>query len=130
MKEEGNAIMKIEEFYNSKIMNISYEKGSAKTVSDFYDNFIKHRLPDKKVLEKWHKLIVDYVNSHSAIYFIRKYESNGKKGSWNTRRGCVVRFSNAELVYSKPYCCLDINHIFSQSLYLLYFLVFGFQSCF
>ena len=100
--------MLINDFYKSKIVNYTYTNGKCEKISDLFEKFILPKLPKKYIIESWHKLIIQYINSDNAIYFIRKYESTKRNGKWNTRRGCVVKFDNLEFVYSSNFLAHDI----------------------
>lgn len=102
----------IDDFYGSNPKNIIYNDGYCDTISDFYNNFIcdESRMISDSYLKQWHDLLVNYYyRTDNPVFFIRKYESAGQKGSWNTRRGAVVRFKNGvEIVYSSNFLAHDI----------------------
>ena len=102
--------MLIKDFYNLKnSKSIDYSAGYCLTIKDFYNDFILPRIPSKAIVIQWHKLINQYImNEPNSICFIRKYESTKSIENWNTRRGCVVRFNNFELVYSSNFLAHDI----------------------
>ena len=61
---EGNMV-------TNSILYSRWEKRYAKTIKDFYKDFIEPRLPDIQVLEKWNDLLLWYIDQPDAIYFYR-----------------------------------------------------------
>lgn len=103
----------IEEFYSINVPKIRYSqtKQPIPLVCDFYQEFLVagKRLPDKKVVEEWHDLLIWYINQPDATFFVRKYEGGKKNGEWDNRRGAVIQFDDGfEIAYSSNFLAHDI----------------------
>ena len=62
----------------NEVLYSRWEKRYAKTIKDFYNDFINPRLPDVDVLMKWNDLLLWYIDQPSAIYFLRGGNVDGK----------------------------------------------------
>ena len=54
------------------------ERGTAGTIGEFWEKFIKPRLPQKEIMEKWFELLKDYTESDNPVFAIRNF-SNPEK---------------------------------------------------
>lgn len=53
--------------------------GDAKTIKDFFETFIKDKLPKKHIVKKWHKLLMEYIKDDSNIGCAIRYGNSGSK---------------------------------------------------
>lgn len=53
--------------------------GNDITIADFFDSFIKPRLPKKDVIKKWHRVLMDYVSSLDYLSCAVRYGNDGSK---------------------------------------------------
>lgn len=65
--------------------------GNASTIEEFWDSFIVHNLPEKEVVLKWHKVLMEYVNQPDAMFAIRGYNTASKDNYDSLRRGFLTR---------------------------------------
>lgn len=107
--------MTIKEFHKKRISKIQYTNsleengGSICSVEDFYNSFLINRAPKKEFVEKWHDLLVWYLNEPDAILLVRKYESTKKRGIWDNRRGAVVNYDDGfEFAYASNFLAHEI----------------------
>lgn len=76
--------------------------GEASSVDDFFENFVKPRLPKKEVIIKWHKILMEYVDNTKELSCAVRYGNSGskdeslsgEKGYLKLRRGWLTQ--NAE----------------------------------
>ena len=97
--------MTIEEFLDpgNNIQSPIVPNGETNTVSEFYDNAIC--VPQNpETIRKWHRLLTRYMDDSNAIILSRLYESAGRPGDWQTRRGMLTRMADGFL-----YACAS-NH--------------------
>lgn len=108
--------MTIQNYYDTRINNISYKSSTIDIgqpihyIEDFYNLFLckAARIPDIKILKEWNELLIWYVDQPNAVFFVRKYESAGKKGAWDNRRGATTKFKdNFEIVYASNFLAHD-----------------------
>lgn len=110
---KGKPCNTINDFYSLTVPKIKYSycNKPIHTIGDFYKEFLidSNRLPQKNVVEAWHKLLVWYIDQPNAPLFIRKYEAGKNEGEWDNRRGCVVQFQDGfEIVYASNFLAHDI----------------------
>ena len=110
---KGKKCNTIEDFYTLSIPKIKYSCSNKPihTVEDFFEEFLirDRRLPQKNVIEEWHKLLVWYIDQPNAPLLIRKYEAGKNEGEWDNRRGCVIQFEDGlEVVYASNFLAHDI----------------------
>ena len=53
------------------------QSGNSDTIADFFDSFIKPKLPKQEIVKKWHKLLLDYIKDDANI-------------------GCAIRYGNSD----------------------------------
>jgi hypothetical protein len=66
--------------------------GSSTSIEDFYEKVVLINSPQKEIVEKWHKLLIQYVNDNDAIFFVRRYASAPKKDWTKIRRGFLTEY--------------------------------------
>ncbi len=49
--------------------------GKCKSLDEFWASFIEPLLPQRSAVEKWHRILKEYVNKPDAIFFMRAYGS-------------------------------------------------------
>ena len=111
--------MKFNDYYNDYLNNRIYKttfiSGNDSTVADFYKNCISKTQLDMKLIEKWHKMFIDYSKLDDAIFWIRKYEGGGTKGAWNNRRACLTKYRyKGKNRYYVAVSNFDIQDIFNM----------------
>jgi len=67
------------------------QAGNASTIEDFWDSFIVHHLPDKEVVLKWHKVLMEYIRQPDAMFAIRGYNTAANDNYDSLRRGFLTR---------------------------------------
>lgn len=65
--------------------------GKALTAEEFWDSFIVHNLPEKDVVLKWHRVLMEYVKRPDAMFAIRGYNTAAKDNYDSLRRGFLTR---------------------------------------
>lgn len=73
--------------------------GENETIDDFFELFIKNRLPEKEIIKKWHKLLMDYVSDLTNLSCCVRYGNDGgkkltkhgEKGYFKLRRGWLTK---------------------------------------
>lgn len=66
--------------------------GSSTSIEDFYQKVVLINSPKKEIVEQWHELLIQYINDHDAIFFIRRYASAPKKDWSKIRRGFLTEY--------------------------------------
>lgn len=82
-------------------------QGYADTVKEFFENFILPRLPQKDVIVKWHRLLMDYVKDESSLSCCVRYGNSGSNttsrqgetGYKKLRRGWLTKNTNDDFEY-------------------------------
>ena len=107
-------IEKLEDIKQPPISKLQF--GVAKTLQEFWETFIKPRLPDKEVVLKWHKTLLEYVKQENAMFAIRGYNTEAKKEDWyKLRRGWLTRtnagysFFYTDNFHAAYYCKMTID---------------------
>lgn len=67
------------------------QDGKALTAEEFWDSFIVHHLPEKDVVLKWHRVLMEYVNRPDAMFAIRGYNTAPRENYDSLRRGFLTR---------------------------------------
>lgn len=67
------------------------QDGKALTAEEFWDSFIVQNLPEKDVVLKWHKVLMEYVNRPDAMFAIRGYNTAPRDNYDSLRRGFLTR---------------------------------------
>ena len=62
---------------NSKAIWEGFE-GHAKTIGEFWMDFIEPRLPLKDTVIKWHQLLMEYIKEPRAVFAIRYYHTEAQ----------------------------------------------------
>ena len=65
--------------------------GRAESLEEFWDNFVAEHIPDSITLKKWHRLLIDYVNSIDPLLVIRGYNVADKGSYGDLRRGFLTK---------------------------------------
>lgn len=66
--------------------------GSATSIEDFYEKVVLINSPKKEIVERWHNLLIQYINDDEAVFFIRRYSSAPKKDWTKIRRGFLTEY--------------------------------------
>lgn len=74
-------------------------KGTNDTVGDFFEKFVKPRLPKKSTIKLWHRILMDYTDDLSNISCCVRYGNNGSEkvseygesGYYKLRRGWLTK---------------------------------------
>lgn len=83
----------------NKIVNISKcPEGIYPKIKDVYEQLIEPNLPNVDVVQKWHTLLVRYMEDKDAVYILRKYASDKIDGDWATRRGMLTEYLDGSYV--------------------------------
>ena len=87
--------------------------GEASSVDDFFENFVKPRLPKKEVVMKWHNILMEYVADTKELSCAVRYGNSGSKdeslsgetGYLKLRRGWLTKNTedNFEYFYADNY---------------------------
>ena len=64
--------------------------GSSKTVGDLWNDVIFNLLPDKDVVLRWHKVLMEYVERPDAMFAIRGYNTEPTERYGRLRRGFLT----------------------------------------
>lgn len=64
--------------------------GSSKTVGDLWNDVIFNLLPDKDVVLRWHKVLMEYVERPDAMFAIRGYNTEPIERYGRLRRGFLT----------------------------------------
>ena len=64
--------------------------GSSKTVGDLWNDVIFNLLPDKDVVLRWHKVLMEYVERPDAMFAIRGYNTEPAERYGRLRRGFLT----------------------------------------
>ena len=110
---QGKTCNTIEDFYALTVPKIRYSHNDKpiRTVGDFYNDFLTkgRRLPQKNVIEEWHKLLLWYIDQPDVPLLVRKYEGGKQNSEWDNRRGAVIQFDDGfEIVYASNFLAHDI----------------------
>ena len=79
---------------------IKMADGSAKSLSELYDNCIEEHLRFQANAIAWHEMFMRYIALPDAVFWVRRYESSSKKqkalhgGRWPTRRACKTEYTD------------------------------------
>lgn len=82
-----------------------YCQGSAENISDFWTNFVEPRLPQREVVEAWHKLLKEYVEDTKNITCAIRYGNgrqtlkSGEIGDNSLRRGWLTKNTEDDFQY-------------------------------
>lgn len=83
--------------------------GELSSLDELYEILIKYSLPKESTVEKWHSLLIEYVQQKDAIFFIRRYASASNK-QWDLiRRGFLTEYSSG------------LNYVFCDNYFAHYF---------
>lgn len=72
-----------------EVLYTPWDKNYAKTLGEFYDDFVAPRLPDPEVVLQWHEVIKYYSEQKNVIFPIRAGNTKG-----HLRRGWLVNVNN------------------------------------
>ncbi len=61
------------------------------SVDDFFENFVKPRLPKKEVVIKWHNILMEYVANTKELSCAVRYGNSGSGGYDKLRRGWLTQ---------------------------------------
>jgi hypothetical protein len=83
------------------------KKGEAQNIEKFYNIIVAPMFENSDFLISWHNLLVEYVNTKTPTFFIRKHGS-AAKGNYNTlRRGFTSIDKNSiEYVFCDNTLCM------------------------
>lgn len=86
-----------------------FKDGYSDTIDDFFNNFIKPRLPNENIIRKWHKLLMEYTDESNfdKISCCVRYGNNGsqkvsnhgEKGYYKLRRGWLTKNIDDDFEY-------------------------------
>lgn len=65
-------------------------EGSFESVSELWENFIVPRLPQKEIVLRWHKVLLDYIKRPDAVFPVRGYNSAAPEQYGRLRRGFLT----------------------------------------
>ena len=68
-----------------------YTSGSADTVSDFWETFVKPHLIPVNIISRWCELLYRYVDDTGVVYAIRTFNDRKENGDKDLRRGFVTK---------------------------------------
>lgn len=84
-------LYKLDSINTPKVTPLS--SGNCETVEDLWNKVIYPLLPAKEVMLRWHKVLMEYVKSTSAMFAIRGYNTAQKDSYHQLRRGFLTRTS-------------------------------------
>lgn len=96
----------LDEFFDkTNELNIqTIPNGSVSTIEEFYDKVVSLNLPKRETVEKWHDLLMKYVEDDEAIFFIRRYATAPNKNWKLIRRGFLTEYDDGlKYVYCDNY---------------------------
>ena len=70
---------------------VPLQNGKVPTAEEFWDSFIIRNLPEKDVVLKWHRVLMEYVKRPDAMFAIRGYNTAAKDNYDSLRRGFLTR---------------------------------------
>lgn len=83
--------------------------GNADTIAQFFEEFIKNRLPDQNVVKKWHNILMEYTNDANLgdLSCCVRFGNNGGKsaskwgetGYYKLRRGWLTQNTTDNFEY-------------------------------
>ena len=71
----------------------------SSSVDDFFENFVKPRLPKKEVVLKWHEILMEYVANTKELSCAVRYGNSGNGGYDKLRRGWVTQNTDDDFEY-------------------------------
>lgn len=87
--------------------------GEAASVDEFFENFVKPRLPKKEVVIQWHNILMEYIDDTKELSCAVRYGNSGSKdeslsgetGYLKLRRGWLTKNTddNFEYFYADNY---------------------------
>ena len=89
--EADALINKLANINNPKVTPLS--SGNCETVEDLWNEVIYPMLPAKAVMLRWHKVLMEYVKSPTAMFAIRGYNTAQQDQYHQLRRGFLTRTS-------------------------------------
>jgi hypothetical protein len=90
--------------------------GDTNSVEEFYKNVILINSPDKDIVEKWHQLLMEYVNDREAVFFIRRYASDSNNDWTMIRRGFLTEYDSG------------LKYVFCDNYFAHYFFMMAMQG--
>lgn len=64
--------------------------GEIRTMDEYWDAFVSPFLPEYSVMEGWHRVLMEYIDSPNATFAIRAYSSDPQKRYDRLRRGFLT----------------------------------------
>lgn len=65
--------------------------GEIQTMEEYWNTFVEPFLPDDDVMERWHRVLMEYIASPNATFALRAYFSASKKEQYHSlRRGFLT----------------------------------------
>lgn len=101
-------ILKINVPSVSELPNVgSLPAGTAATIEDFFETFVRDRLPERDVIKHWHKLLMDYTSDLTKLSCCVRFGNNGtdkasssgEKGYYKLRRGWLTQNDRDDFEY-------------------------------
>jgi len=103
-------ILKISENPIADVANIGLlPTGNAATIEEFFNKFVKPRLPEEKTVKQWHKILMEYTDEENwpELSCCVRYGNNGgkKKSKWGEtdyfklRRGWLTKNKDDKFEY-------------------------------
>lgn len=81
-----------------------YTSGSADTISDFWETFVKPHLIPVNIISRWCELLYRYVDDTGVVYAIRTFNDRKENGDKDLRRGFVTKTDkNYSFFYTDNY---------------------------
>lgn len=94
---------KIKKINIPSVINVSsvgpLPSGKADTIEEFFDGFVKPRLPKESVIREWHKLLMKYTDDLTNVSCCVRFGNNGsdktsvygERGYYKLRRGWLTQ---------------------------------------
>lgn len=93
-----------------------WDKYYSRTIGDFYEDFIKPRIPRPDVVLEWHRMLMKYCEMDGAIFPIRDGHTNAPDDKIKLRRGWLVRV-DWDVPYDKRFSYTFTDNYFPAYIY-------------
>lgn len=79
------------------------QDGRVSSVEELWDRVVLPYLPDREIMLKWHKLLMDYADSEMPTFAIRAYYSAPREEYGTLRRGFLTSTPHYKFFYTDNY---------------------------
>lgn len=92
---------KIQDIKNPKLKDTIglIPDGEYSSVDDFFENFVKPRLPKKEVVIKWHNILMGYIADTKELSCAVRYGNSRSEGKDKLRRGWLTQNTDDNFEY-------------------------------